>query len=405
MQEYIRKICCRLCNSKNITTVLKLEDSALCDSYSKKKVDSKKYPLELQLCNVCKFTQLSVFVDKKTVYDDYIYLTTSSTTLKKHFEQYVNDVAKFLALTKGRTIIDIGSNDGTLLKYFKRKNHLVLGIEPSNNIAKIANDHGIKTINKYFDLKLSKELKKQSIKADVITVNNVFANIDNLNDVILAVRELLNENGVLIIESSYLLKMVSNMVFDFIYHEHLSYLSVLPLVDFFKEYQMRIMNIENVDTKGGSLRYYIVNENSKWEVSDSVSKFMKFENNTSVDFEYFNAFESKINLIKTEIQNYLDKFRNKKIVGFGASATSTTLITHFSLHKYIDYLVDDNPRKVGTYSPGYNLPVYSPDKLNNDNPEIIIILAWRYTKEILSKIINVKAKIIVPLPNVKIYNL
>ena len=405
MKEYVKKTSCRLCDSKKISKVLKLEDSALCDSYSKQKVDIKKYPLELQLCNVCKFTQLSICVDEKSVYDDYLYLTTSSTTLKKHFEQYANDVIYFLALKKGSTIVDIGSNDGTLLKYFKKNNYTVLGIEPASNIADIANAKGINTINNYFSLKLSKELKKQSISADVITVNNLFANIDNLNVFILAVKELLSEDGVLIVESSYLLNMVSNMIFDFIYHEHLSYFSVLPLIEFFKKHQMRIMNIDNVDTKGGSLRYYIVNENSKWNVSESVSKFVNIELSANVGIDYYNVFESSIIRVKTEMQKYLFKLKNKKIVGFGASATSTTLITHFSMQNYIDYLVDDNQRKVGTFSPGHNIPVYSPEKLAEDCPEIIIILAWRYKEEIIKKIKNLNTQIIIPLPNFEIFNL
>ena len=256
--------------------------------------------------------------------------------------------------------------------------------------------------NDYFNLNLTKTLKIKSISADVITVNNLFANIDNLDEFVCAVKEVLSPNGVLIIESSYLLDMMNNMVFDFIYHEHLSYFSIQPLIIFFKKFGMHLIRIQRIDTKGGSLRYFWARENSKWEIDESVEKMLANEIEIIQKNDVFYNFKNKINSVKEQMINFLDQHKGEMIVGYGASATSTTLISHFGLDKYLTYLVDDNPDKINTFSPGYHIPVFGSEKIKNSEPKVIIILAWRLKDEIIKKISHDSSIVVLPLPEFKI---
>ena len=394
--SYIRKSC-RLCDSNNIKVVLPLQKSPLCDAYLELPKKQKFYNLNLCLCNECGFSQIDTVIDPEIIYRDYIYVTTSSPGLQAHFEKYALEVCNFLNLDKSKLTVDIGSNDGTLLKVFQKFNHNVLGIEPSVKAASSANENGIETLSEFFDIGLANAIVDQYGKASLITINNLFANVDNLNEFVEGINVLLDSNGVLVIESSYLLDMIDNMVFDFIYHEHLSYFSILPLVRFFKQFDMRLIHVNEVGTKGGSLRYYWARNNSKWNPSLNVKELSLREAKAGINTEKFKDYEARIETVKFQLLEFLKKHKEDKIVGYGASATSTTLITHFELQKYFSYLVDDNVDKVNTYSPGYHIPVHNFDRLKNEQPDVIIILAWRFKETILKKLSFFKGIIIVPL--------
>ena len=395
--SYKRKNC-RLCDSGNIKVVLPLQKSPLCDAYLEQPKDQEFYNLNLCLCNECGFVQIDTVVEPETIYRDYIYVTTSSPGLKKHFERYALEVCSFLYLDESNLTVDIGSNDGTLLGFFKQRGHNVLGIEPSIKAANSANRNGIETLSEFFDIGLANAIANQYGKASLITINNLFANVDNLKEFVDGINVLLDSNGVLIIESSYLLDMIDNMVFDFIYHEHLSYFSILPLVDFFKQFDMQLIHVLQVGTKGGSLRYYWARNDSKWNPSVNVKELILEETKALINIEKFKDYETRIETIKFQLLEFLEKHKENKIVGYGASATSTTLISHFGLHKYFSYLVDDNTSKINTYSPGYHLPVFSSKRLIEDKPDIIVILAWRFEEEILKKLEFFQGIVVIPLP-------
>mgnify|MGYP006409350151 FL=1 len=402
--SYIRKSC-RLCDSNNIKVVLPLQKSPLCDAYLELPKKQKFYNLNLCLCNECGFSQIDTVIDPEIIYRDYIYVTTSSPGLQAHFEKYALEVCNFLNLDKSKLTVDIGSNDGTLLKVFQKFNHNVLGIEPSVKAASSANENGIETLSEFFDIGLANAIVDQYGKASLITINNLFANVDNLNEFVEGINVLLDSNGVLVIESSYLLDMIDNMVFDFIYHEHLSYFSILPLVRFFKQFDMRLIHVNEVGTKGGSLRYYWARNNSKWNPSLNVKELSLREAKAGINTEKFKDYEARIETVKFQLLEFLKKHKEDKIVGYGASATSTTLISNFGLHKYLSYLVDDNVDKVNTYSPGYHIPVYNFDRLKNEQPDVIVILAWRFKEAILKKLSFFKGIIIVPLPTFEEFKL
>ena len=401
---YTRKNC-RLCESQDIKVVLPLQNSPLCDAYIESPKKQEFYNLNLCLCNECGFVQIDTVVNPEDIYRDYIYVTTSSPGLQKHFKDYALKVCSFLKLNESNLTVDIGSNDGTLLQFFKQHGHKVLGIEPSIKAAESANKNGIETLSEFFDIGLANKIVHKYGKANLITINNLFANVDNLKDFVEGLNILLDSNGVLVIESSYLLDMIDNMVFDFIYHEHLSYFSIIPLVRFFDQFDIQLIHVHEVGTKGGSLRYYWARKNAKWAPSLDVQHFSLREVKAGINTEKFNDYITRIENEKFQLIEFLEKYKEDKIVGYGASATSTTLISHFELHKYLSYLVDDNPDKINTYSPGYNIPVYKFDKLKDEKPDVIVILAWRFKEEILKKLSFFKGIIIVPLPTFKEFKL
>ncbi|EMN90837.1 class I SAM-dependent methyltransferase [Leptospira weilii] len=399
---YLRKDC-RLCKSTDLIKVLPLTPTALCDAYIKEKKEQDIYPLDLFQCKNCGFVQIECVVDPEIIYRDYIYVTTSSSGLSNHFENYARDVLEKLNLGAGSFVVDIGSNDGTLLGHFKARNAKVLGVEPSTKTAEDATNRGIETLPEFFDPNLARKIKEKVGAADLITINNLYANIDDLHSFTEGLEYLLSLNGVVVIESSYLGDMVDNMVFDFIYHEHLSYFSILPLIKFFDSFGLRLIHLQHVGTKGGSFRYYWARKNSNHSVSDAVDKFIKIEKEKNMTESYFKEYTDRISKVKAELMQELEKSKGKKkIIGYGASATSTTLIYHFGLEKYVDYLVDDNPGKIDTYSPGLHIPVKHPDVLDSEGDAVLIVLAWRYFDLIRSKLKNRKLTLICPLPEFKV---
>lgn len=402
INEFYKKETCRLCNSSNLTLVLPLHKSPLCDAYIANKKKQKFYDLNLYLCDECKFVQIDTVIDPETIYKDYIYVTSSSMGLVNHFNQYCTNVTEKINLEKDKLVVDIGSNEGSLLSAFQNSGYKVLGVEPSSKAANIANENGIETICDFFAEEKAIEIRKKYGTASLITVNNLYANIDDLHGFTKAVTELLDDNGVLVIESSYLLDMIDNMVFDFIYHEHLSYFSIEPLMKFFDKFDMHLVNVENISTKGGSLRYYWAKKVSTFSQDCSVDKLLKNELQYNISLDVFKKYNIRIENEKLQLLNFLEANKDKKIIGYGASATSTTLISHFGLDRYLDYLVDDNKDKVGTFSPGFHIPVYNLEKLNSDtgSSKVIIILAWRYKDNIMPNIQKANGDdIVIPLPN------
>ena len=402
MKDHYIRDKCRLCDNEDMEIILPLQKSPLCDAYIHKIKKQNFYDLNLCLCSECGFVQIDAVVDPETIYRDYIYVTTSSSGLEKHFKNYSAEVCELLNLHNSKLTVDIGSNDGTLLKFFKEAGHNVLGIDPSIEAARRASEIGVFTLQEFFNLSLAKTIKKNYGTADLITINNLLANVDDLNGFLEGIGSLLGQEGVLVIESSYLVDMIQHMVFDFIYHEHLSYFSIQPLIIFFKKFGMHLIRIQRIDTKGGSLRYFWARENSKWEIDESVEKMLANEIEIIQKNDVFYNFKNKINSVKEQMINFLDQHKGEMIVGYGASATSTTLISHFGLDKYLTYLVDDNPDKINTFSPGYHIPVFGSEKIKNSEPKVIIILAWRLKDEIIKKISYDSSIVVLPLPEFKI---
>ena len=286
----------------------------------------------------------------------------------------------------------------------------VLGVDPAQEIAKRATDSGIKTIPNFFSLELSEKIKAEHGKAAVITANNVFAHADDLSNIVKGIRNLLAPGGVFLFEVSYLPHIIERMLFDTIYHEHLSYHSVKPLQTFFNRYGMELIDSEYIPTKGGSLRGTAQLKGDRNEVSPSVHQLIEMEERLGYDKpEIYRDFAKKMDEIKKLLASLLNRLRSegKKIAGYGASHTVTTLTFHLDLGDKMSFIVDDNPNKLNTFSPGFHIPVYSSSKLYEEKPDYIVILAWQYAEPIIKKnmlYLQQGGQFIIPLPYPKIVN-
>ena len=402
---------CRICFSRNLQKVLTYPSTPIGDEFKLNKYEKQPlYPIELNLCSNCGLSQLLHVINPKVLYSKYIYKTSDSPGLKNHFNELCSHVLKKYNLKEKSNILDIGSNDGVLLNAFKKKGFNVVGIEPAKKLVKIANNLGIKTYEGFLNRKITYKVILKEKKFDLIFSNNVLANVNDINEWVSNIKILLNSNGLYIFETYYLLDLIKNSVFDFIYHEHLSSFAVKPLYYLFKKFGLDLFYVENIKTKGGSIRCYVRHGKFNDRVSNNVNRFIKNEiKNKIFNQKTFKIFHNKINKLKMctnqEVKN-LHKC-NKKIIGYGASISCVTLMYHFQINNYLDYLVDDNKTKINTYSPGQKIKVISFKDLLNIDFDVMIILAWRFSDTILSKIRKIyKNKIVIlPCPSFKIIRL
>lgn len=401
---------CKLCQSKKLRAILKLSPTPWADDFRKKNklnLPQPLVPLNINLCLNCKHGQLSHIMEAQDIYLNYTYETSSSPTLKKHFKDASEKILKKFKPTKNRLIVDIGSNDGMLLNYFKKKGMKVLGVDPMPGIASIANKKGINTLNKFFNKKTSEKILNSYGKASIITANNVIANIDNLNEFIKNVKRLMNQNSLFIFETFWFYLQIKNFVWDFTYHEHCSYFTVLSLKKYFASQGMEIIDVEKINSKGGSMRCAVQLKNGVRKKNFSVEKFIQIEK--KFGFPKQKLFLNYSKRIKKSKKNFLKQIRNllkkrKKISAYGASATSTTLMYHYEMD-FLDSIYDDFIVKQNTFSPGYKIPVLNPNEIYKDKPDYIIILAWRYKDQIIKQhksYIDSGGMFIVPLPKFEI---
>lgn len=407
-----RRSDCRGCGSHDLELVLSLKPSPIGDAYVSPElanIPQPSYPIDLHMCKQCGLAQLLDIIDPEILYGEYIYVTTSSMGLTEHFNSYADSVVDRCKLDKGALVVDIGSNDGTLLKRFQEHGMCVLGVEPAAHIAAQATANGIKTIDKFFTLDLAKQIVAEHGHAKLVTANNVFANIDDLMSWVNAVKELLASDGVFVFESYYLADLIQNMVFDFIYHEHLSAFSVKPIQALFEQVGLELIAVQRVPTKGGSLRYFVQRIKAGPLANDgSVNEMRALEDSMKLYCkDTFSAFANKINVLKEDTRNFLIKAKNdgKTIAGFGASITGTTLLYHFEIGEFLDYLVDDNPSKQGRLSPGLHLPVFPASILYERKPDYVVVLAWRYAEPFIVKnrtYLELGGNFVIPVPEFKV---
>lgn len=400
---------CRLCHSLSLKLIMALAPTPVADSYVKdKKIKQPLFPLDLMLCQNCGNAQIRDVVDPDILYKNYLYESISSLGFVRHFEEYAESVIRDIKPVKGSLVIDIGSNDGTLLRAFKSRGYKVLGIDPAERIAKNATKSGIRTLPEYLTLPLAGKIRNKYGPAGIITTNNVFANVDDLDEFTKSVKEMLSPDGVFIFESFYMPDTVKNMVFDFIEHEHLSYFTVKPLAEFFDTHGMVLIGAKRVNTKGGSLRYTVQFAGGPRKKSASVSSFLGFEKKIGIHSpRIYKSFEKRINKAKKELLNKIAslKKKNKSVVGYGASAQSTSLIYHFALTDKLDYLVDDFKNKHNTFSPGCHIPVFPSEVIYREKPDAVVIIAWRYAGPIIAKnrkYLKQGGTFIIPLPKLKV---
>ena len=401
-QSYNKKNC-RLCHSRNLKTVYRLRKNPVGDDYTKKIKKNKLYDLKLNICKRCKFVQLSNVINPNKVYGDYLYVTNTSAGLSEHFYELGNTLIRKKIVSKKSKILEIGSNDGTLLKFFKDKCSYLLGVDPAVHLFK---ENSIKTIKGLFKHDLSNQIKINHGKFDVIIANNVIANIDDLEDVFRGIENIISEKGFFIIETFALYGIVKNNLIDNIYHEHLSYFSIENFKKFSEKFNLNLIEAKFLSVKGGSLRFIFIKE--KISTSKKIISLIKKEKSILTNVEKkFQIIQktNKNNSIK--INQLIDEIKRsgKTIAGFGASVGTTTLVYDFMLTKKINYIFDNEKRRFGRYLPGTSIKVLDPKHIKKLNLDYIIIFAWRYAKLIIKrnkKMFNNKIKFVIPLPNFKI---
>jgi len=404
---------CRICGNENLQSVISLGESPLANSLLSEEELNKKeetYSLEMVYCDNCKLCQLSYVVPQELMFSNYLYVTSTTETFKKHFLEMADSLTKKFNLQENSLVVDIGSNDGLLLRGFRDRGIRVVGVDPAENICKIARENGIDTITGFFNTKITDDIARIKGKADLITANNVFAHVGNIAGLTENVKKLLKDDGTFVIEVQYLLDTVQNLTFDNIYHEHVSYFTVISLNEFFKRNGMEIFNVEHVDTHGGSIRAYIQKIGGARTKGSSVNEFMNREKMLEMDkFETFQKFGNKIRLVKENFREVMEKIKGegKRIVGYGAPAKATTLLNFYQIdNKFIDFIVEDNELKQSKVMPGVRIPIKGADSLTNNLPEYILILAWNFADEIMKKNDVYKqmgVKFLVPSPDLKVY--
>ena len=398
---------CRLCGSTDLELVLLLTPTPPGDSYLADQDAARglpEYPVDLFLCRDCGYVHLRDVLDPEEIYPDYLYVTESSLGLQRHFAAYADEALAKTGFGNGDLAVDIGSNDGTLLRAFKERGCTVLGIDPAREIARRATEAGTPTVGDYFTGELGAQLAEEHRKAPLITVNNCLANLDDLDDILNGVTALLADDGVFVIEFAYLLDLVNGMIFDYIYHEHLSYFSLKPLARFLRKHGLEPFDRTLSDSKGGSMRLYVKRIGHSRAVEPAIEESLREEEAAGIHSPATYAdFARHINEQRDACREVLDRWKNEghPIAGYGASVTSTSLIYHFGFGDYLDFLLDDNPAKIGRFSPGLGLPVKSGTTAGEDTSLRVVILAWRYDEPILSRnqtLLHPPERVLVPLP-------
>lgn len=408
-----RRKTCRLCGSEKLVLVFKLAPTPPANAFvTKDKLAAAQecFPLDVFFCETCAHVQLLDVVDPEVLFKDYVYVSGTSPVFVNHFKDYADDLVTRYRPESDSLALDIGSNDGTLLGFFKERGMRVLGIDPAATIARRANDKGIETIAGFFSPALARRIRQEKGQAFIVTANNVFAHIDDLVGVVDGVCELLRADGVFSFEVSYLLDVCENGLFDMTYHEHLAYHSLKPLLRFFAANGMEMIEALRSNAHGGSLRGIVQLQGGPRQAGKSVAALAALEEEKKLDRpETLISFAAKIGEKKRELGSLLRRLKQegKSIAGFGAPAKATTLMHHFQLGPdIIDFIVDDSPFKQGLFSPGFHIPILPTAAIYEKKPDYLLILAWNFAKSIMEKhqpFTKAGGHFITPLPQIGIY--
>ena len=372
--------------------------------------DEPVYPLDLYFCEACHHIQLGHVVDPKILYQkNYSYVSATSAYFVNHLKHYAKDMVERFDLKPGDLAVDIGSNDGTCLSFFKDKGMKVVGVDPATEIAGKATENGIDTIADFFGYKLAVELRKKYGTAKYITSHNACAHIDNLFDVVKGVEHWLDADGVFVLEVGYFVDVYSNTWFDTVYHEHVDYHTVAPFEKLFNRVGMELISVERISPQGGSIRVMAQKKGGIIKRDDSVDELIALEAKLGLDkAETLRKLNHKISQVRDKLHNLIHSLKadGKSIAGFGAPTKATTLMAHFGLDATVlDFIVDDNPLKQGLFTPITHIPVLSADALYKMKPDYVLILAWNFAEPIMQmhkKYSEQVGQFILPMPNPEI---
>ncbi|MAJ50846.1 MAG: hypothetical protein CMB82_04425 [Flammeovirgaceae bacterium] len=380
---------CRVCDSEELIPYLSLGLSPLANNLTTKKNNNEDvYPLELNFCDNCSNSQLNIVVPPEKMFDEYLYLSSTTEVFQKHFSNLASKLKKDLNLNKNSLVVDIGSNDGIFLSPLNELGINSIGVEPAKNIARAANSKGLKTYSEYFDRKTVNKIIKTHGKADVVSAFNVFAHNDKLKEIRDNTSLLLKNNGQFIFEVQYILRTLEDLTFDNIYHEHVNYWCLTSLQYFFKNSDMKIYKVEEIDTHGGSIRVYATKNKSK-KLSPSVGRMLKKEKDFKLDkVDTYHKFAFKVEKIKKDSLAKINTLisEGKSIIGYGAPAKATTILNYFGLNEtHFKFTIDDNKLKQGKFIPETQIQIKGSDDIDSDRYDYVLVLAWNFFETIVTK--------------------
>jgi 2-polyprenyl-3-methyl-5-hydroxy-6-metoxy-1,4-benzoquinol methylase len=393
--------------------VIDLGKTPLANSFLSEKMLNEKeefFPLKVLVCKKCYLVQLKEVETPQNIFTNYAYFSSYSKSFLDHAKNYVNMSIDRFHIDKNNFVVEIASNDGYLLQFFKEKNIPLLGIEPAKNIAKIAEKKGINTVNEFFGKELSEELIKKYKKADLLICNNVIAHVPKINDFVNGLKILTSENGVITIEFPHLMELVDHNQWDTIYHEHFSYFSFFVMQKILEKNRLKIFDVEKIATHGGSLRVFCTHsENKKIEIKDSVNNLLKLEREKGMmEIPYYQNFSKKVIGSINQFTDFCNQMKKegKIIVGYGAPAKANTLLNCCGVNQdTIEYVVDLSPHKQGLYLPGSHIHIKSPEEIKKLKPDFVIIFPWNLKEEIMKQIQFIRnwgGKFVIPIPKLQI---
>jgi len=408
-----RRESCRLCGSRDLSLVLQLTPTPPANAFvpaSQLSEPQAVFPLDVFFCRACAHVQLLDVVDPRLLFEQYVYVSGTSPAFVAHFQHYAADAIRLLDLKPGDLVIDIGSNDGTLLRFFKEAGMRILGVDPARQIAADATAAGIPTIADFFTPELAARIAAEHGPAALITANNMFAHADRLDRITDGIAGLLKPGGAFVFEVSYLVDVYRNTLFDTIYHEHVAYHSVKPLIPFFRNHGLVMTDAIRVPSHGGSLRGIARKPAQDTPaVNDSLRAAVAEEEALGLDQEAtMKRFGRQIDQLKSDLVSLLRALKEKghSIAGFGAPAKATTLMYHFGLgREVIDFIVDDSPLKQQLFTPGLHVPVLPASAIAEKKPDYLVLLAWNFAKPIMEKnqaYRQAGGHFIIPVPKVEV---
>jgi SAM-dependent methyltransferase len=404
---------CRLCKSKKLSLIVDFGSVPLGNNLQSKLEDSRKalgYPLKIMQCQICNHFQLSVSVSPKHLYaTNYTYLSGIGNSFVKHLRIYTDWVIYKTNLKRNSLVIDVGSNDGTLLSMFKNKGFNVCGVDPAEKPSQIANKNGIPTYNNFFDKNIVDQIKNKFGKADLVLSQNVLAHVEDLQKTFVDIYNLLKDGAYFVFEIGYFKKVVESGCFDTIYHEHLDYHHALPLSKFLTSIGFDLLEIEENDIQGGSLRLFL-QKTDNGKIHNQAAIFIKQETQSILyDNNKLLLWQDYIKSIMVEFNKlvYESIVENTNVIGYGAPTKAILLMKMSKINpKDISYIVDDNALKINKYIPFYGIPIKPTSQIDINKPTVIIIFAWNFYEDIIAKIkpiFKAPIKIIIPLPKPKVY--
>ena len=404
---------CRLCGAVLSRTFVDLGVTPLANSYLDESDLAKGetfYPLRVFVCDDCFLVQLPVHAAPETIFDEYAYFSSYSDSWVEHARRYVEATVERFGLDDSSRVVEIASNDGYLLRFFVDRGITATGIEPSANVAAAAAAHGIPTIVDFFGKGLADRIVDEQGRANLVVGNNVLAHVPDLHDFVEGVHALLAPDGVVTMEFPHLLRLMAENQFDTIYHEHFSYLSLLAVERLFGEHGLRLFDLDELSTHGGSLRIYACLADADRDgESDSLAAVRLAEHEAALDRSTgYDGFEQAVRQVKGDLLSFLldAKREGKSIVGYGAAAKGNTLLNYCGIRSdFLDYVVDRSPHKQGCFLPGTHLKVLPPDEIRRTRPDLILVLSWNLADEIAEQMRDVRdwgCRLVVPIPEVRV---